>query len=76
MKIGFLCPLNANTVGIQFLEFKIRNCDNGEVLFHTSAEETARELMEQGSSMDEDSLRSIKYKFDRAMLRSKGIGTT
>ncbi|KAF0974832.1 hypothetical protein FDP41_006306 [Naegleria fowleri] len=73
---GFLCPLNANTVGIQFLEFKIRNCDTGEVLFHTSAEETAKELMKQGSNLDEDSLRSINYKFDKSMLRSKGIGTT
>ncbi|KAL9644463.1 hypothetical protein ABK040_016590 [Willaertia magna] len=73
---GFLCPLTANTAGIQFLEFKIRNCDTGEVIFHTSAEETAKELMKSGDILDEDSLRTINYKFDKTLLRSKSIGTT
>jgi hypothetical protein len=30
---GFLCPLSANIYGIEFIEFKIRDCNTNSVLF-------------------------------------------
>lgn len=33
---GFLCPLSANTYGIDFLEFEIKDYDSGESIFHVS----------------------------------------
>ncbi|KAL0485614.1 hypothetical protein AKO1_011932 [Acrasis kona] len=72
---SFLCPLSANTAGIQFLQFKIRNTEDGSTIFETSAEESAKELLNL-DSIDENALRTIKYQFDKSFLRTKSIGTT
>ena len=37
---GYLCKLNANTYGIDFLEFEVKNTDTGKTLFK------ARRLLE------------------------------
>lgn len=34
--VGFMCPLSANTYGIDFLEFEIKDYDTGESIFHVS----------------------------------------
>jgi hypothetical protein len=57
------------------LQFKIRDMDIGATIFETSAEESAKELMNV-ENMDENSLRTIRYTFDKSLLRTKSIGTT
>jgi hypothetical protein len=38
---GFLCPLSANTYGIDFLHFKIRDYNGGKILFEVKKEQAA-----------------------------------
>ena len=44
-------------------------------MFETSAEEVAKEIAKQGF-VDEDSLRCIKYTFNKEVLKSKTVSTT
>lgn len=71
----FLCPLSANTYGIDFLSFRIRDMDSGAVLFEVSKDANAPAPV-YPPDFDTDQLRSIEYKFPAQFLRYDTVGTT
>lgn len=71
----FLCPLNANTYGIDFLSFKIRDMDTQHVVFEVAKDPNAPP-MQYPENFDYNQLRSINYKFPAQFLRYETVGTT
>eukprot|EP00762_Andalucia_godoyi_P001073 ANDGO_02122.mRNA.1 Protein unc-119 len=73
----FQCPLSANTYGIEFLSFRIRDPDHDTVLFEVAADpdDSVGPLLEVPEGMDEESVRSVRYEFPARVLRLKAIGT-
>lgn len=71
----FLCPLSANTYGIDFLSFKIRDMDTQNVVFEVS-KDAAAPPVQYPDGFDYDQLRSINYKFPLQFLRYETVGTT
>jgi len=72
---GFLCPLSANTFGIDFLAFKIRDMDTATVVFEVSKDPNGP-VIDYPADFDYDQLRTISYKFPSDFLRFKTVGTT
>lgn len=73
---GFLCPLSANKVGIDFLSFQIRDYDSKRMIFEVSKDNqdaVAKNL--NLADMSEDSYRRIKYNFSADVLRTPTIST-
>ena len=68
---AFLCPLDANTAGIRFGRFKIRNYDTNEVLLEIESGEEGFEY-----EYDTDDVRTVKYEFPKEFLLLKTVGTT
>ena len=70
----FLCPLLANTYGLQFLEFTIKDYNTKKVIFDIS-----KDLAPVDPSTidftDENSYRKIKYEFSEDILRLPSIST-
>lgn len=71
----FLCPLTANTYGIDFLSFKIRDMDTQHVVFEVAKDPNAAP-MQYPENFDYNQLRSINYKFPAQFLRYETVGTT
>jgi len=71
---GFLCSLAANTYGIEFYKFTIRDMDTNRVVFDIERERD--ELPAPGSLSPEMEVacRSIRYNFPSDFLRFKTIG--
>jgi len=72
---SFLCPLSANTFGIDFLAFKIRDMDTAAVVFEVAKDPNAP-VIDYPANFDYDQLRTISYKFPADFLRFKTVGTT
>mmetsp|Transcript_7201 Transcript_7201/g.12870 ORF Transcript_7201/g.12870 Transcript_7201/m.12870 type:complete len:227 (+) Transcript_7201:165-845(+) len=72
---GFLCPLKANTYGIEFLSFKIKDYDTKRTIFDVS-KENAMSVGSTVASLSEDSYRKIRYNFSEDVLRTPTISTT
>lgn len=70
----FLCPLSANTFGVDFLAFKIRDIDSKSTVFEVSKDANAPPP-EYPANFDYDRLRRIEYKFPAAFLSYKTVGT-
>lgn len=70
----FLCSLEDNTAGIVFINFKIRNPSTGKVIFDTDVDSPVMPTEEE--MMDPNVIRTIKYRFDKDMLKAKSIGTS
>ena len=68
----FLCPLSANTFGIEFVYFKVRDLESGTVLFEV-AEEAEEENHE---AIEDDSIRTIKYHLGPDFLNLTALGST
>lgn len=66
----FLCPIEANTYGIQFVYFKIRNYETNDTLV-----QIAKKLQDIGKPPSESS-RKIRYNFGPYFFMLKVIGTT
>ena len=66
----YLCPLSANTYGIEFVYFRVRDLTSGMVLFEVSTDEDAEEPPE------EEQVRTIKYHLGPDFLRLKELGST
>merc|ERR1712010_270562 len=66
---SFLCPISANTYGIEFVYFRIRDLDSGVVLVEVQKEDDEEEIKD-------DSTRTIKYHFGPDFLKLRTIGTT
>eukprot|EP01013_Petalomonas_cantuscygni_P009961 TRINITY_DN228_c0_g1_i1.p1 TRINITY_DN228_c0_g1~~TRINITY_DN228_c0_g1_i1.p1 ORF type:complete len:201 (-),score=29.17 TRINITY_DN228_c0_g1_i1:906-1508(-) len=84
----FLCPLQANNYGIQFLNFQIRNVDSGNILFSVDCHDPPPQAVgprrpipswakpSPGFTLDsEQAGRTIHYTFPRSVLDAKTIGT-
>lgn len=67
---GYLCPLEANVYGVEFIYFKIRNCDNDQVLC-----EITKKAEDIGKPMTEN-MRKIRYHFGPFFFYLTTIGTT
>lgn len=72
----FLCPLNANTWGIEFLSFTIEDYDTKNLIFEVSRERPPKFDLADLGSMDENSMRKIKYQFSEDVLRLPAIKTS
>jgi len=72
---GYLCPLTANTFGIDFIEFKIRDIPTDKILFHVKSDVETSPTLELLAQMD-DSVRFIQYDFGSDFLNLKTIGTS
>jgi len=72
---NFLCPLSANTHGIEFLAFKIRDVDSRRTIFEVS-KDASTPPPQFPPDFDFDQLRTIHYKFPAEFLRLKTVGTT
>lgn len=70
---GFLCSLAANEWNVEFLAFKIRNMETGDVLFEVDRD--AGDVRPPPEQMDEITARTIKYDFPSTVLTSGTIGT-
>jgi len=72
---GFLCPLSANTFGIDFLAFKIRNMDPpADVIFEVAKDPNAA-APEYPPGFDYDNTRRVSYEFPSKFLKFKTVGT-
>lgn len=73
---GFLCKLSDNIYGIDFLAFTIKDYDTKRKIFHVDRESNMEALAGVDfSTIDEDSLRKIDYKFESDVLSLPRIVT-
>ncbi|KAJ4460143.1 hypothetical protein PAPYR_3883 [Paratrimastix pyriformis] len=68
----YLCPIEANTVGLNFLHFKIRDMDTKRVYFEVAQDP---KIAQVGIARCDPTGRLIQYTFPREFLHSKNIGT-
>ncbi|XP_029650919.1 protein unc-119 homolog B isoform X2 [Octopus sinensis] len=78
---GYLCPPEANIYGIDFIRFKLRDCDTGETLFEVlKQEDTDDEDVIQKTpdreEVDPNAGRFVRYHFTPQFLRLKTVGAT
>eukprot|EP01084_Bolivina_argentea_P218565 370861_1 len=72
----FLCPLNANTYGIEFLSFTVEDYDTKHLIFEVSRDRPPKMELQDFNPMDENSMRKIKYQFSEDVLRLPAIKTS
>lgn len=79
-RLGFLCPLSANSYGIDFQSFTISDYETKEVIFEINKKNARSDGMEidfdSNAELSEDCLRKIKYTFSQAVLQLPYIGTS
>mmetsp|Transcript_4179 Transcript_4179/g.4281 ORF Transcript_4179/g.4281 Transcript_4179/m.4281 type:complete len:259 (-) Transcript_4179:288-1064(-) len=74
---GFLCPLSANTYGIEFLNFVISDYDSKKTIFEVGRDNPAPQDMSLDFSYGgEDMYRKIRYDFSEDVLRLPLIQTS
>mmetsp|Transcript_4348 Transcript_4348/g.5993 ORF Transcript_4348/g.5993 Transcript_4348/m.5993 type:complete len:251 (-) Transcript_4348:263-1015(-) len=74
---GFLCPLSANTYGIEFIEFTIYDYETKAILFEVGRDNPPPLDMDIDlNNLDENMYRKIKYEFSEDVLRLPFISTT
>jgi len=74
---GFLCPLSANTYGIEFLHFAISDYSTKKVIFEVGRDSPApADISVDFSSLGEDMYRKIKYNFSEDVLKLPHIQTS
>lgn len=74
---GFLCPLSANTFGIDFLSFSIMDYDTKNVIFEVGRDNpNSQDVSVDFSSPGEDMYRKIRYTFSEDVLRLPYVQTT
>lgn len=74
---GFLCPLSANTFGIDFLQFTISDYQTKNIIFEVGKDTpTPQDIAVDFSNLGEDMYRKIKYTFSEDVLRLPLIQTT
>jgi hypothetical protein len=71
---GFLCPLAANTYGIEFLKFTIREMQSNTVVFDVEREKEGPPVPGTLTPEQEIAVRSIRYVFPPEFLRFKTVG--
>ena len=74
---GFLCPLSANTFGIEFLQFAIVDYDSKHCLFEVGKDiPPPADMSLDFSGTGEDVYRKIRYNFSEDVLKLPFIQTT
>lgn len=75
---GFLCPLSANTYGIDFVDFEIKDADSARSLFRVQKDPDAAPvpMLDNIDPAIEESIRTIKYCFPVEFLRYKTVRTS
>ena len=74
---GYMCPLSANTYGIEFNSFRIRDYETQEQLFEVVKDPNMPSMdLSQIPPEMEDQVRSISYDFGEHFLGLEAIGTT
>merc|ERR1711916_357318 len=68
---GYLCKPSANVYGVDFVEFKIRDLDHDEVLFHVHKK--PGQYLPQDD--DDTTGRFVSYDFGADFLKLKTVGT-
>eukprot|EP00899_Mesostigma_viride_P017406 jgi/Mesvir1/25667/Mv01881-RA.1 len=74
----FLCPLSANTYGIDFQQFEIKDYDSGRTLFSVKKEPDSgpHSIPASFDPETEAKMRTIKYTFPIEFLRYKTVRTS
>jgi hypothetical protein len=73
---GFLCPMSANTYGIEFLQFAIVDYDSKNCLFEVGKDiPPPADMSLDFSSTGEDVYRKIRYNFSEDVLTLPFIQT-
>ncbi|CAD8078476.1 unnamed protein product [Paramecium primaurelia] len=70
---NFLCPVSANIYNIQFLKFRIRDMDSGQVLFEVERDPDEQPI-ENIPVEYQDEARRIKYQFGPQFFELKTVG--
>ncbi len=74
---GFLCPLSANTFGIDFLSFNISDYDTKKIIFEVGRDSPPpQDMSVDFSSLGDDMYRKIRYEFSEDVLRLPFIETS
>lgn len=71
----FLCRLEDNHVGIEFLEFTIQDYDTKRSIFHVDRDSNSVPDFDTSMNFDPDSLRRIDYKFESDVLMLPRVQT-
>mmetsp|Transcript_5100 Transcript_5100/g.10224 ORF Transcript_5100/g.10224 Transcript_5100/m.10224 type:complete len:188 (+) Transcript_5100:129-692(+) len=74
----YLCPMSANTYGVEFLEFRIREMEGQQrELYHVKKPDDApSEPITDVPPELEDQYRCIQYNFPAEFLKARTIGTS
>jgi hypothetical protein len=72
---AFLCPISANTFGIEFLRFTIMDYSTKKVIFEVGKDLPPPVDMQLDISSGPDTFRKIKYQFSEDVLRLPAIET-
>lgn len=72
---AFLCPLSANTYGIEFLRFTIMDYATKNVIFEVGRDLPPPVDMQLDMSSGVDTFRKIKYQFSEDVLRLPAVET-
>lgn len=74
---GFLCPLSANTYGIDFLKFTISDYREKKIIFEVGKDiPSTSDVSIDFSAVGEDMYRKIRYNFSEDVLRLPEIETS
>ncbi|KAG1667416.1 hypothetical protein FOA52_004833 [Chlamydomonas sp. UWO 241] len=71
---GFLCPLEANTFGIEFLEFQIKDYTTKKTVYASPGSAGSESMLATAVAGDE-AMRSVKYTFPADFLTYQTIRT-
>lgn len=75
---GFMCPLSANTYGIDFIDFEIKDGETNRSLFRVQKDPNAPPLPLDMPELDPETeamFRTIKYTFPPEFLRFQSVRT-
>jgi hypothetical protein len=73
---GFLCPLSANSYGLDFLAFSISDYESKKIIFEVSRDSPSpKDMSLDFSTLGEDMYRKIKYEFSEDVLKLPAIQT-
>ena len=73
---GFLCPLSANTYGLEFIKFTIVDYESKKVIFEVGKDiPPTADVSVDFSAVGTDMYRKIRYNFSEDVLRLPMIET-
>ena len=77
LRAGFLCPLSANTFGVDFISFTISDYETKKTIFEVGRDiPTPPDVTMDFSTIGEDMYRKIKYGFSEDVMRLPYIQTS